>query len=75
MQTGPEIEYTDFLGGVSGKDSSCQYRRHETWVRSLSQKDPLEEGMAAHSSVLAWKILWTEKPGRLHSVGSKECQT
>ena len=68
-------EQMDFLGGASGKDSSCQYRRRETWVRSLSQKDPLEEGMTTHSSVLAQRIPWTEKPGGLQFVGSKECQT
>ena len=37
----------------------------ETWVRSLGQEDPLEEGMATHSSILAWKIPWTEEPGGL----------
>jgi len=42
----------------------------ETWVRSLSQKDPLEKGMATHSSILAWKIPWTEEPGGLQSMGS-----
>ena len=36
----------------------------ETWVRSLSQEDPLEKGMATHSNILAWRIPWTEKPGR-----------
>ena len=35
----------------------------KTWVRSLGQEDPLEEGMAAHSSILAWRIPWTEEPG------------
>ena len=35
----------------------------ETWVRSLSWEDPLEEGMATHSSILAWRIPWTEEPG------------
>ena len=34
----------------------------EMWVQSLGQKDPLEEGMATHSSILAWKIQWTEEP-------------
>ena len=43
----------------------------ETWVRSLGQEDPLEKEMAAHSSTLAWKIPWTEKPGRLQSMGSQ----
>ena len=37
----------------------------ETWGRSLGQKDPLEEGMATHSSVLAWRLPWIEKPGGL----------
>ena len=44
----------------------------ETWVRSLGWEDPLEEGMATHSSVLAWKIPWTEKPGGLQSMESQE---
>ena len=40
----------------------------ETRVRALSWEDPLEEGMATHSSILAWKIPWTEEPGGLHTV-------
>ena len=43
----------------------------ETWVRSLDWEDPLEEEMAAHSSILAWKIPWTAEPGRLLSMGSQ----
>ena len=43
----------------------------EAQVRSLSQEDPLEKEMAAHSSILAWKIPWTEEPGRLQSMGSQ----
>ena len=42
----------------------------ETWVRSLGWEDPLEEGMATHSSILAWRIPWTEEPGGLTSMGS-----
>ena len=42
----------------------------EMWVRSLGQEDPLEEGMATHSSILAWEIPWTEEPGELQSTGS-----
>jgi len=42
----------------------------ETWVRSLGWEDPLEKGMATHSSVLAWRIPWAEMPGRLQSTGS-----
>ena len=41
----------------------------ETWVRSLSWEDPLEKEMATHSSILAWRILWTEEPGGLQSTG------
>ena len=41
----------------------------ETWVRSLGLEDPLEEGMATHSSILAWKILWAEEPGGLQCIG------
>ena len=43
----------------------------ETQVRSLDREDPLEKTMATHSSTLAWKILWTEKPGRVQSMGSQ----
>ena len=43
----------------------------ETWVQSLGQKDPLEKEMVTHSSILAWRIPWTEKPGRLQSTGSQ----
>ena len=44
----------------------------EIWVQSLGQEDPLEEGMATHSSILAWEIPWTQEPGRLHSMGVTE---
>ena len=43
----------------------------ETWVRSLGLEDPLEKEMATHSSILAWRIPWTEEPGRLQSTGSQ----
>ena len=43
----------------------------ETGVRSLGQEDALEKAMAPHSSTLAWKIPWTEEPGRLRSMGSQ----
>ena len=41
----------------------------ETWVRSLGWEDPLEKGKAPHSGILAWRIPWTEEPGRLQSMG------
>ena len=43
-------------GDGSGKEPVCQCRKHETWVLSLGREDPLEEGMATHSSILAWRI-------------------
>ena len=47
----------------------------KTQVQSLDQKDPLEEEMATHSSILAWRIPWAEEPGRLQSMGSQESDT
>ena len=47
----------------------------ETQVRSLGQEDPLEEKMATHSSIFAWKILWKEELGGLQSKGCKESET
>ena len=43
----------------------------ETWIQSLGREDPLEKGMATHSSILAWSIPWTEEPGGLQSMGSQ----
>ena len=47
----------------------------ETKVRSLGREDPLEKGMAVHSSILAWRIPWTEEPGGLQLMGHKESDT
>ena len=47
----------------------------ETGVRSLGQEDPLEKGMTTHSSILAWRIPWTEEPGGLQSRGTQELNT
>ena len=49
----------------------CLSTMWETWVRYLSREDPLEKEMAAHSSAIAWKIPWTEEPGRLQSMESQ----
>ena len=57
-----------FRGGSDGKASACSV---ETRVPSLGWADPLEKEMATHSSSLAWKIPWTEEPGRLQSMGSQ----
>ena len=47
----------------------------ETWVQSLGREDPLEKGMAPHSSILAWRTPWTEEPGGLQSWGCTELDT
>ena len=60
-----------YPGGASGKEPSCQCRRHDIQVQSLGQEDPLEEGMATHSSFLACKIPWTEEPSGLQFKGSQ----
>ena len=47
----------------------------EMWVQSLGWEDPLEKEMATHSSILAWRVAWTEEPGGLQSMGSQKSQT
>ena len=58
-----------FPGGSDSKESTCN--EGETWVRSLSEEDALEKGMATHPSILAWRIPWTEEPGRIQSMESQ----
>ena len=60
---------TLFIWGFRGGSVVKNPAKWETWVRSLGREDPLEEGMATHSSILAWRISWTEKPGGLQSTG------
>ena len=60
------ILYLGFPGGSAVKNLPAI---QETWVQSLGQEDPLEKGMALHSSILAWSIPWREEPGRLQSMG------
>ena len=67
--TNPSLHFMGFEGlpwWLSSKESACQCRRHgfDPWVG----KNPLEERMAAHSSILAWRTLWTEEPGELQSM-------
>ena len=57
-----------FPGGSAVKNPPAM---QETWVQSLGREDPLEKEMAAHSSILAWEIQWTEEPGELQSTGSQ----
>ena len=51
------------------KNSSPMQDMQKMWVQSLDLEDPLEEGMATHSSILAWRIPWTEEPGGLQFIG------
>jgi len=63
---------SSFLGGSMVKGICLPMQKmQETPVRSLSQKDPLEEDMATHSSILAWGIPWTKEPGGPQSMGSQ----
>ena len=63
--------YRGALGFPSGSGSKKLPAMRETCVQSLGREDPLEKGMATHSSILAWKIPWTEGPGGLQSMGSQ----
>ena len=74
------FKYFQFLGFNSDMVNRASLVAHwvkhlptiqETRVRSLGREDPLEKEMATHSSTLAWKIPWSEKPGRLQSMGSQ----
>ena len=60
---------TGFPGGASGKEPTYQCRRRETQVQALGRE--WQEGMAAHSSIHAWRIPWTEEPSGLWSIGSQ----
>ena len=58
-----------FPGGSAVKNPPAMQELKETWVQSLGREDPLEEGTATHSSIVAWRIPWTEEPGGLQSMG------
>ena len=60
-----------FPGGSVVKNPPAMQETQESWVQFLGWDDPLEEGMATHSSILAWRIPWTEEPGELQSMGSQ----
>ena len=70
-------EYVGFSGDASGKESvyQCRNQRRYRFHLSLDQEDTLEKEMATCSSILAWEIPWTEKPGWLQSMGSQKSQT
>ena len=61
-------------GGSAVKNSPAMQEMQETQVQSLGQEDPLEKGMATHSSILAWRIPWTEQPDVLWSMRSHELE-
>ena len=65
----PTAVFSGFPCGSAGKEFS---RTVGDLGSTLGQEDPLEKGMATHSSILAWRIPWTEEPGRLQSMGSQE---
>ena len=60
-----------FPGGSGVKNLPAVQELQETWVRSPGREDPLEEDMATHSSILAWRIPWIEEPGGLQFIGSQ----
>ena len=62
---------TGFPSGSVVKNLPAMQEPQEAQVQSLGLEDPLEEGMATHSSILAWRIPWTEEPGGLQSTGSQ----
>ena len=65
----------DFIGAIGASLVAQRLKRlppmQETQVQSLGREDPLEKEMVTHSSMLAWRIPWTEKPDRLQSMGSQ----
>ena len=63
--------FLGFPGGSAVKNQPAMQEPQETRVRLLGWEDPLEEGMATHSSILTWRIPWTEEPDRLQSMGSQ----
>ena len=60
-----------WLGGEKQVHHLLKQEMKETWVQSLGRDGPLEEEMATHSSILAWRIPWTEKPGGQQAMGSE----
>ena len=61
----------DFHGGSAVKNPAAVQETQETWVQSLGREDLLEKGMPTQSSILAWRIPWTQKLGGLQSIGSQ----
>ena len=64
-------EWWGFPGGSAVKNLPVMQKMQEIQVQFLGGEDPLEEGLATHSSILAWRIPWTEEFGRLQAIGSQ----
>ena len=69
------LRRSGFPGGSVVKNLPAMQETQKMLVRSLGREDPLEKGMATHSSILAWRIPWTEEPGGLQSMGSQNSWT
>ena len=65
------VSYINMRASLVAQRLKCLPAMRETWVRSLGREDPLKKEMATHSSILAWRIPWTEEPGGLQSTGSQ----
>ena len=65
------VLYLVFLGGSEVKESAYQWGK---WVQSLGWQDPLEKGLATHSSILAWRVTWIEESGELQSMGQQRAR-
>ena len=66
---GMEVTQVSIERWLDKEDLSIYLYIQETWVQFLGWEDPLEKGMATHSSILVWRNLWTEEPGRLQPMG------
>ena len=72
LEAPPSPGEPEFGSGTSGKESACQVQEtQETRVQFLGREDPVEEGVATHSQILAWRIPWKEEPGGLQSMESQ----
>ena len=71
LGTFPERPRLIMWASLVAQRLKCLPPMRETWVRSLGWEDPLEKEMATHPNILAWRIPWTEEPGRLQSTGSQ----
>ena len=70
-----EVEDIKIRTSLVAQTVKCLPTMRETWVQFLGREGPLEKEMSTHSSILAWKIPWTEELGRLQSMGHKESDT